>query len=165
MSGAGTLTLSGTNTYAGATAVDGGALNVDGSLSTSSAISVAGSTTLGGKGSAGPPRSPAAASYRRATAASVRSPSRERLSPAQANVNVASIAAGASANILNVTGSNGFTANGGAGSVAINIGGTLPTTTGAYKLIGYSGSIGGSTGYGDIHAWHDLQSRDRKLSQ
>ena len=140
--GTGALTLSGVNTYTSATSINSGVLNVTGSLAAGTSVTVASSAALGGSGIIN---------------GSVTVNSGGVLSPGYQGTGVLGIGGnltiGASSSdlaTLNIIGSSSIavtgtlTLNGGAGSVAINVGGAAPSV-GEFPLISY-GSLAG-TGY------------------
>jgi len=126
-----TITLAGANTYSGATTVSAGTLAISGSLNTSSAIAVASGGTLAGTGSVGS-----------ATIASGGGVS--------GSLTLASLTFSGTGTITTSPGvgltTSSLTANGGSGSVTINVTSSDPIPNGTYNLITYSGSLGG-TGY------------------
>ena len=135
--GPGTMLMTGVNTYSGTTSVNAGNLYVNGSIS--GAVTVAGSATLGGQGSVGLTAVQAGGilqggynGFGTLTLGSLTFASSATINVVPSTTVVP----------LNVSGSNGLTANGGAASVAVNIG-TTSLSAGNYPLIGYSGAIQG----------------------
>lgn len=145
--GSGTLTLTAPNTYLGPTNVTAGNLYVNDSLSPSSAISVSDGATLGGRGSAGNVTVAGGSTGGTVVAgqSNVGSLTLAGLTfGGKGAVNVANIGSGGDASIITA---GTLTANGSAGSVTINVSGSN-LFTGTYKLIGHSGAVGGTGGFG-----------------
>jgi fibronectin-binding autotransporter adhesin len=140
--GFGTVVLTGTSTYTGATTVNGGTLYVNGALSNSSSVSVSGGATLGGQGSVGPTTLQTGGilqgGYNGANTLTLSTLSIGNA--ATINLTPSSLAA------IDVTASNGLTANAPAGSVLVNIG-TTTLSAGTYPLIDYTGLISGTSGF------------------
>lgn len=144
--GGGTLTLNGANSYTGPTTIAAGKLYVNNSLSPISNISLADGTRLGGQGSAGNVTVAAGVSGGAIEAGQggIGSLTLAGLTFAgNGSVNLANVDAGANASVINA---GMLIANGSTGSVAVNVSG--PTLyTGTYKLVGYTGNIGGTGGF------------------
>ena len=141
--GAGTMLLGAVNAYTGATILDGGTLLVNGSTNAASAISVAGGTTLGGTGTVGGTATVASGGTVQAGQNGAGTLTLGGLTLA----GNATLAFGSAANYvsnpgINVTGSNALAANGAPASVLFTFSGGL--SAGTYKLVGYSGAIGGT---------------------
>ena len=163
--GAGNLVLAATNAYTGQTHVDVGTLTLTGAIGTTPRIDVkagatfdvttaAGGFTLGAaqilSGSGGVTGGATLANGSRIEAgdtlgAGTLTMSNLTLGTGAGQTATLVVTPSASALAINVTALNGLVANGGAGSVTINVGGGNPSI-GVHTLIGYSGAIGGGFG-------------------
>ena len=144
--GAGTLILSGNNANTGSTTVSAGALYLSGSNATS-AISMAATTTLGGIGSAASATATVASGgiIEAGAGGSGQLGLGGLAFSGSATMNFGTPVNYASAPGVLVSGSGLLSASGGSNSVTINVSSLAGITPGvAYKLIGYSGSLGGS---------------------
>jgi len=142
INGPAALTLTGTNTYSGTTVINSGQLNVVGSSTGGGAVTVNTNAALGGSGLLG-------------SSVTVKKGGSIYVGVGGVgNFQVNSLALGAGTGdtavlnltpvaLLNVTNNNGLVLNGGAGSVAVNIGGDI-ASTGVVPLISYAGTLGGS---------------------
>ncbi len=141
----GTATLAGANTFTGATAVNGGSLYVNGSLSASSAVAVAGGATLGGSGSVG--NATVAGGGNVATAqtgsGSLSLTGLSFSGEGTVNVTLPLVNYTSTAAIID---SGALLANGAANSVTINLP-AAALVSNTYKLISYTGSSIGGTGF------------------
>ena len=142
----GTLILSGNNANTGTTTLSAGMLYLNGSNATS-AISVAGASTLGGIGSA----TSATATVDSGGIIEAGSGGSGQLAlgglafSGTATMNFGALANYTSAPGVMVSGSSLLSAAGGSNSVTINVSSLAGITPGTpYKLIGYTGGIGGS---------------------
>ena len=141
--GANTLTLSGANTYTGTTTVNGGTLKVTGALAAGSAVTVNTGAILSGNGTAagtvtvadGGSVTPGVAGTGVLTVGGL------TLGAATANTGTLNVNLGAVPGIINATGA--LVVNSGANTVTVNLNGAAPAL-GQYRVIGYSGSIGGT---------------------
>jgi fibronectin-binding autotransporter adhesin len=125
--GAGTQILGGTSTYTGATLVGGGTLLVNGSLAATNAVTVANTTTLGRA-------VPGTLGMSTLTLGSVAADTATLVTTANSGIPS-----------INVLTNDGLIANGGAGTVTVNITGAAPAP-GFYTLIDYAGTLGGGFG-------------------
>ena len=142
--GTNTMILSGTaNTYTGGTSVNGGTLRVTGTTGTptgTGALTVNTAGTLDGTGTIPGPVTVSATGGSITPGVS---------SAGTLNLTSLTFAGTGTLNFkpgatqLNVTGSNGLTVSGAAGSVVINIG-TTPLTAGIYHLVSHNGGIQGT---------------------
>lgn len=141
--GAGTMLLGSANAYTGATILDGGTLLVNGSTTAASAVSVTAGATLGGTGTVGGTATVASGG----TIQAGQNGSGMLTLGGLTLAGNATLAFGSASNYvsnpgINVTSSNALVANGAANSVLFTFSGGL--TTGTYKLVGYSGTLGGT---------------------
>ena len=135
------MTLGASNTFTGNTTVNAGTLRVNGSLATASPVTVNNGGTLGGTGTVG----------------SVTVYSGGHMAPGNSTVGTFTAASlglssgsildyqfsGLANSLINLTTSGGLTINGG-GFNLYNQGSTTPfATPGTYKLLQYSGTLGG----------------------
>ena len=120
-SGGGVLTLTGASTYTGATTVNGGTLLLNGSVPATNTVTVG---TGGGFGR---------------TAAGPITLGALTLGAVASNTSTLTLLPGSS---LIVANTNGLVANGGAGSVTVNIVGSA-LAVGTYTLLDYDGTLGG----------------------
>ena len=140
--GAGTQVLSGSNSYTGTTTVNNGALLLSGgSLSASSAVAVGGGAIFGGKGNAGAATVASGgtiqAGYNGTGALSLSA----LTFGGSGGISFGSLASYTSTPALSVTGLNGLSTTG-TNSIIVSVGSI--SGTGAYELIGYSGTIQGN---------------------
>ena len=146
-SGAGTLTLPGPQTYAQATTISGGKFVFDGSLA-STPITVNAGGIFSGKGSTSGNVTVANFGQIDVGVEGLGGLTVQSLTLGSAAGNVATInlTRNSIPAIITVNNSGGLVANGGTGSVILNVSGTAPAP-GTYILIDYNGTIGG-TGFG-----------------
>jgi fibronectin-binding autotransporter adhesin len=137
--GAGSWILGAANTYSGPTSVSAGGLYVNGSLLSSGTVSVAAGAVLGGTGSAGN------AFIAPGGGIDVSGNGTGTLTLSSLNFNgggTIAMPAPTSTASLAIQAGN-LTGGGGAGSVQIDFP-NAPVANGTYRLIGYSGTIGGA---------------------
>ena len=135
--GTGTLTLGGSNTYTGGTTVNAGGLNVNGSLV--GAVAVNGGI-LGGSGSAGAVTVAAGGGIEGGYSGVG---TLTLTSLAYSGSGVLDVAPALGRVPVIVSGSNGLTVGGGAGSVVVSVV-SPPIASGAYPVLQYSGAIQGT---------------------
>ena len=142
--GTGILHLPGNQPYTGTTTINGGTLAIDGTLSTSSVAIRAGGTLTGQGSTVGGVTVETGGSIVAGVSGSgALSFPTLTLGTSAGDISSLSIARnGATPAIINVTGTNGLIANGGANSVTVNFGGPNPGV-GQYVLIDYAGNLGG----------------------
>ena len=143
--GAGALVLFGSSSYSGGTVVSAGQLYLNGSATTPS-VSVAAGATLGGLGAANAATVTVddggglEAGYQGTGGLTV-----SGLTFSNAGtISLTNLGNYTAAPAVAVTGLNGFSTNGGYGSVTIVPGGSLPLGSGTAHLIQYAGSVQGS---------------------
>ena len=143
-SGAGTLTLPGPQTYAQATTISGGKFVFDGSLA-STPITVNAGGIFSGKGSTGGNVTVSNNGQIDVGVEGLGGLTVQSLTLGSGAGNVATInlTRNSVPAIITVNNTNGLVANGGAGSVILNVSGTAPAP-GTYVLIDYNGTIGGT---------------------
>ncbi len=140
--GAGTLTLAGANSHGGTT-ISGGGLNLSGSLTGGLALGSA--TTLTGAGSVAGTTTVANTAVLNPGALGSGTFSTGGLTFGAAATDIATVnfTTNASPGNINVTGVGGLVANGGAGTVSLQLLSTLPAV-GSHTIIDYDGAIGGT---------------------
>ncbi len=154
--GQGTVTLnpaSGSTFVGSATnaiTVTGGTLNLAGTFATAPAVSVASGATFGGATTVGAVTVANNGGLLAGTGGSGQTVASALTFSGLGTVNIGSITNYASATALNISGADGLVLNGSSGSVTINIASIPGGTTGIFKLISYSGAIGGAD-FGGFH--------------
>ena len=142
--GSGAQTFSGANTYTGSTTVSGGGLYVNGSLASGGTVNVSAGAVLGGTGSAGNTYVAAGGDIDiHADGAGTLTLSSLKFS---GSGTISLPALSSTSSLALQTGS--LSASGGSGSLLLSLPST-PAGNGLYRLIAYSGSIGG-TGFGAL---------------
>ena len=151
--GLGTVTLNPASgsTYIGGSAnaltVTAGTLNLASSFSTAPAVSVASGATFGGAATVGSISVAGNGTLIGGNGSSGQTSAAGIAFAGAGLMNIGTLANYSSSTAFNVSGSGGLVLNGGAGSVTISVGSVPTGALGTYKLIGYSGAIGGA-GFG-----------------